>query len=614
MSEREAPALFESFNARNLAPEQIAQTFVPPDSFQQLVGQHHTLVLGPRGSGKTTLLKMLQQQALDAWRSPIAEAIRGQLKYTSVYIATDISWGKQVAALGGQALDDSTRNLLATASFTTQILRRLVDVMFYLSRHHDAYQMDAATEHRVATQIALTCELGSGFVSLMSVKYELGRRLSRIHQLASQEALLGPGGRPDRLAADRGLHLSFLPCCGTCVDIFNDAVDRPAGRWALLLDELELAPRAIREYLLNALRSVDERFLFKLSLVPFGDDVSGFAEALSAQPGQDFEVIRLWYAHKDDGSAFCRQLWESMLRARQLPVESPEYYLGRSVFDTERSEWAPLGTAYRKGSALWKRFLRLAGKDPTFRDFLSKEGIRLDSLEALPPDRRAETLRKATSIVALRDAFVAAPERQGQEAHLRTRKVLDVYTGADALFAITEGNPRWFKGIVGPLLDSTAPGRPKIQPVKQSRQIEKAISRFRSLLRTVPSPSWKGKQSSRGLLSLLDAIGYFFRDRLLFDKFTLDPLGTFTVDARTSDALISSLGTALNSGAIVSMEDLDFQSAALRGKRFRLSYLLAPYYRISLRLERSLSLSKILDIADSSPDASLFDLGETDVL
>jgi hypothetical protein len=181
------------------------------------------------------------------------------------------------------------------------------------------------------------------------------------------------------------------------------------------------------------------------------------------------------------------------------------------------------------------------------------------------------------------------------------------------LFAITEGNPRWFKGIVGPLLDTVKPKRPKIAAARQSRQTEKAISRFRSLLRTMPSPSWKGKQASRGLLSLLDAIGYFFRERLIFDPFTLDPLGTFTVDSRTSDALITSIGTALNAGAIVSMEDLDFQSASLRGKRFRLSYLLAPFYRTSLRLERSLSLSKILAERERENASSLFGSEDADV-
>ena len=58
-----------------------------------------------------------------------------------------------------------------------------------------------------------------------------------------------------------------------------------------------------------------------------------------------------------------------------------------------------------------------------------------------------------------------------------------------------------------------------------------------------------------------------------------------------------SLTRALNAGAIVYVPDEDGQLllASLRGKRFRLSYLLAPTYHVPLRLGRAVSLSKILN-------------------
>src|SRR6185436_1881595 len=97
MTRSNEAALFDSFNARNLAPEQVARTFVPPDYFQTLIGAHHTLIVGPRGSGKTTLLKMMQYEALDAWKSSDAVEVRARISYHTVYIATDISWGRQIA-------------------------------------------------------------------------------------------------------------------------------------------------------------------------------------------------------------------------------------------------------------------------------------------------------------------------------------------------------------------------------------------------------------------------------------------------------------------------------------------------------------------------------------
>ena len=58
-----------------------------------------------------------------------------------------------------------------------------------------------------------------------------------------------------------------------------------------------------------------------------------------------------------------------------------------------------------------------------------------------------------------------------------------------------------------------------------------------------------------------------------------------------------SLAEALNAGAIIYVPDEreELLLESLRGKRFRLSYLLAPYYGLPLQLGRTVSLSVILD-------------------
>ena len=211
--------------------------------------------------------------------------------------------------------------------------------------------------------------------------------------------------------------------------------------------------KTIREYLLDALRSVEERLLFKLSLVPFGEDNQRFADALSARAGQDFEVVSLWYPHKDAGLAFCHKLWASMLAHRNIAPLSPVAALGRTLFETVAEDWAETGTAYRGRSRIGSRFKSLEAKDKTFAAFLIENGIKTDALENLPPDQRAATVRKATTIVAMRDFFMDSGPEMGKPAKLRSRKSLaNVYSGAETLFAITEGNPRWFKGIMGPLI------------------------------------------------------------------------------------------------------------------------------------------------------------------
>ena len=279
-----APSIFESFNARNLAPGQVAKSFVPPSHFQTLIGQHHTLIVGPRGSGKTTLLKMLQQEALDAWDSPVGNKTRESISYKSVYVGTDISWSKQIGGLGGKSLSEEEQSIFSVAAFTSQIMKRLVECMHYLAKSDQSCHLSSQKESFVSLEIAKAFELDEAPTSWLGLKYALGRRIIGIHSSASKERNREGEGRSDRLVEARYLHLSYLPCCSAAVDIFNDAISKPHARWAFLFDELELAPKAIRSYLLDSLRSVDERFLFKLSLVPFGDDVSTFRNVLSAMP------------------------------------------------------------------------------------------------------------------------------------------------------------------------------------------------------------------------------------------------------------------------------------------------------------------------------------------
>src|SRR6185369_4045688 len=135
-------------------------------------------------------------------------------------------------------------------------------------------------------------------------------------------------------------------------------------------------------------------------------------------------------------------------------------------------------------------------------------------------------------------------------------------------------------GIIGNLLDQYQPDQQRISRNKQAAEILRAANRFRALLKTIPCPPLKNGQKPRGVLSLIDLMGrYIFREVVLED-FDPDPVGSFIVDSHLSSDLIDSLGRALNAGAIIYVPDDDTELllGSLRGKRFRLSYLLAPTY------------------------------------
>lgn len=600
----QVPSPFESFNARALEPSQVARTFIPPSQFDQLVLRAHNLVIGPRGSGKTTLLKMLQEPALDAWGHDSADDYRRRVDFTGVFIPSDIMWRSQLDALVGQGFESSHAELFVNAAFTTNVFKGFVEALIGRTRRfvdngfaeRTSLELTAESEGDLARELAHTLGLTIRVASLPGLRSALGSRLVWIQTIASTEHIRGPEGRAARLAEQEALHFDFVSGVSACIDCVEMIAPGTAGhRWALLFDELELAPRAVQEKLAQLLRSVDQRLLFKLSVSPYNEDLGLFKDPLSASPGHDYEEVVLTYGRKEDSYDFCSQLFMSVLTDRFTDSIDPVDVLGRSEFETEPGEWRESGTAYRSDSRLGRRLQRLADADVTFRSYLKSSKIDLTRLAETESIQRASEVRKITSLAAVRLAFrTTDKEFAATGKRVRASQAAQLYAGASSIFAMVEGNPRWLIAIsLRILAEQDAPT--KARPAVQMREVRRAGSRFRALLRTIPVPDGP-VATQRGLLSVLDGIGrYTFQDVVAGD-FNPDPVGSFTVDSHAPRWLVESVGRALNAGAAIYVPDpgSEMVLVSLRGKRFRLSYLFAPHYRIPIRLGRAISLSKML--------------------
>jgi hypothetical protein len=606
-----APTIFESFNARVLEPEQVAKTFVPPDHFKDVLKRAHTLIVGPRGSGKTTVLKMLQVPALEVWNNPEAEDYRARIDFTGVFIPADRSWSEQINAVGEGHLTAEERRLFGTAAFTTHVLHSLVEAMLYRvhpTKNTSAFpfrrvQLCRADEAELVRAISKEWYLELAIPSLLSLKHALTSRFSKIFEISLKEILLGSEGRNERLSNIPFLLLNFLRATGAAVELFDDIAGQGRSKWGLLFDELELAPQWIHEELLSAMRSANSQLLFKLSMSPFSENAELLHNLMSATYGNDYNQVALWYAHKEDGYSFCNKLFEAMLKERGLPYIHPSKVFGRSEFETKREEDISTGTAYRNRSVLQQKFKLMSDTDSSFRNYIDRKHLDLENIDLLSEDERAAGIRKVRSLIAVREAFRSPDGTILQTKQLRrSRKNPKLYSGALSLFAMVEGNPRWFIGIIGDLVDEYAKSKRKIRPDKQSLEIAKAVNRFRAYLRTIPSPILKKNQPPRGVLSILDIIGNYFHHVVVVEDFSPDPVLTFNVDSRSDDQLLESLGRALNAGAIVYVNELDggLILKSLRGKRFRLSYILASHYGIPLILGRDKALSAILDAEQKS--------------
>lgn len=599
------PTIFESFNARALKPSQVAKTFVPSRQFERLIRRCHSVVVGPRGSGKTTLLKMLQTPALEAWQHPLADKVRNRVDYTGVFVAADISWSEQLAALGAGHLAEEPRRLLGIAAFTTHTLRSLVKA--FIARLPSAeraavqfrrVELSPDAEATIVREIAREWHLKPSAATFLSLKHSLSARASRVAQIGSQARFLSES----YVAEQDFVHLHFRKAASFAIEVFEDVSAEREGKWAFLFDELELAPEWIRRDLLEGLRSTDERFLFKLALSPSVPDLEPLQHSLAASPGHDYEQLPLWYAEKREAYGFCEQLWDAMLEERHIEPKSARQALGRSYFETPVEEWrdSAEGTAYRADSRIGRDFKSLAEKDPTFRSYLIEHGINLRKLSKVPAEERAAALRKVAPLVPLRDFYLRREEEGAAGSQrVRSRKSPSLYAGAESLFAISEGNPRWFIGIVDRLLEGRNIHRKRVPEAVQSREILAAAERFTAMLRTI-AVSETSAGLSRGLLSLVEAVGEFLHKEAVLRPFSPEPTGSFTVDSHTPSDLLVAVEQALNAGAFVYIPDDEGQILlqSIRGKRFRLSYLLAPLYGFPLRLGPPASLGRILREVD----------------
>jgi hypothetical protein len=424
------------------------------------------------------------------------------------------------------------------------------------------------------------------------------RRLVQIREVGSKESILGEDGRPGRLASIAYLHLHFLEAAGYAIELFEHKLSLSPGKWAYAFDELELAPDLIQRELIQSIRSTDERFLFKLALNPYTQNSYLLQNALSPAPGQDFDQISLWYAEKRVAQSFCEGLWRELTKERGIPDLSPIDVLGRSYFESSEDDVREKRSAYAPGSRWAKRFQSLASKDPSFKEYIDRREIDLRSLHLMDDDLRAAEIRKIAPIVALREFYLREADPDDPVASLRSRKTAELYTGADSVFALTEGNPRIFIGLVGSLLRE-AQARPRhfVPPRAQADQALSAAEKFLATLRTIPIADGGGL-NEWGVVNLLRRIARYFHHDAAKGAFRAAPVGSFTVDSQTPDAILATLTQALNAGAIIYVPD-DQGSViltSLRGKKFRLSYLLAPLYGFPIRLGRDIALSRILEL------------------
>jgi hypothetical protein len=593
---------FGAYNARHLNPEEVASQFVSSEKFRTLISLRHSLLIGPRGSGKTHLLKMLQPKALAAWDHSEADSTRKAVKFFGVFIAADVTWRAQVQERT-RTLQPDLADKYARAVFILHLREALVSCLLQMT--HDRPIKDKHSFQRVSLTPVLEGELVAtianswGIIprlnSLLSLrqcvvdtlsKFKLSENTSHV-----EVEILVNSVQPDVMSTVRQL-----------IEAFNSLTGNFDARWALCFDELEIAPEIIQQELFECLRSTDRRVLFKLAISPFNAHTQLLNKATTAAPFNDYDPIPLWFTDIKESATFCRNMWDHLVQGTAAEGLPPWAILDHSKFHFADSSASGV-SKYAKNGPWARAFTSLASIDPSFSDYLKRKNIRPTALDSLPGSVKDQVVRKVAPLVGFRNAYLKADDTDLRVNPRVKKRVLktppsDIFSGWEAICLATEGNPRWFNGLVSRLLIKWRSQGGLLPRTVQAREFTVASEKFLAWISAVPVPtSGLTGPLENGIRGLLDVLGSAFRNEVLGGKFSADPVLAFTVASDLPDSIKELLVSALNVGAIVSMSDrqVDFTLTNLAGHKFRLVHLLAPEYRLPLRTGEDRSLQLLIN-------------------
>lgn len=600
--------LYDSFNARYLSFEEIASTFIQNDQYDELFKLNHSLLMGPRGSGKTTLLKMLTPMCQFYY-----EKNEKVSPFFGVYIPTDIHWKRQIEHFQNEFKNDILfQEIISKQIVSANILISLCNTFSFLIESKETKAMeDLEREENLCSELIDEWKISKPTSSnISSLKQGLLRRIKEINSivLKKRTSINAEVILPEYFYDDY-FDLARMGCFLFKKHFHeDDDFKKYPFRWAFCFDELEIAPKWLQMDLLDKIRSTEQDILFKLTtspLVSIVDKIKGLYK-LEARQNEDYKIVRTWTFNEKESNKwaiFGNKLIKNKLeRAFDHKIDLNQLF-GFDSIDRNLVETFPIKeellNSYSKGSITWQLFKESAILDSSFRSFLAHKNI--NYLNPVPLDRAQEDqiFRKIKPILAFRYQF------RKIDGHKRSRKNAALYYGLPFIYQICDGNPRALIGLIDDFVskgNKDENGSLTEFSIKKQSQIIKDVSeKYLNILETHPDSNihYHGRYINLG--KIIQIIGEYFQKRLLYDDFKMDPYGSFIVDKNVNKQILELLELAMHLGAIIYLDpDETITASGISGKKFRLAYLLHPYFNLPKREYNPINLSAILNKKGSS--------------
>lgn len=606
------------FNARDLAPVEVATNFLAPPVFERLLSKVHSVLEGPRGSGKTTLLRMLTPEAFALWR----ETEPGQdIDFIGVFVPADIRWAKQLTVRTDRISNIVAKDALLHASFSVALNLAFIETIQSCAKLHTKFgaahpaiffPLDRAVETEIVASLSYIWGLEVPLPSFNGINLALRKRQ---HELSAAATQLADGRSLLEVQAELNyISSTWLDNIVTAVESVNAVLKRPDQLWAILLDELEIVPQALLQTIVDALRSTSNKVRFKLALSPTGSDLLPHDQPGSSSHFEDYRPIKLWYERKNDARDFASRLFASSLSrmlGEPIPTTALPKALGSSWTRTqdeseqEEGEDSPTET-FVKDTAQMQRlrasaFKSLYDRDESFKKLLDEKVID----PSKPPDRDANPkgtlVRKITQLVLHRAnelerfTFADGAKHRGGKRNQRA------YVGFPNLVDLTEGNPRWVLTLAESVVAAhRSAGLPLSTQSVQSSAVRDFVQQMVAKLTVYPT---KLAASGRRWTpyDFVKVLGDSIYAQLFDAPFKTDPAMSFVIDQAAVDQFGEYIRTAIDLGALVIMRRggpaplggaVSVQT--LIGSRVRLTYRLAPEFRLPLLYLKERSISSAL--------------------